>query len=65
MRESICSPVLVQDSAGWLPMPVCPLEKVDGMDPDDLFRLAHLPLLATIVTFELSAETHLVGEGFV
>jgi hypothetical protein len=47
-------------------MPVCPPEKVDEVEPEGLFGLADLPLLAVIIAFELLAEApYLVGEGFV
>ena len=52
----IRSALFIHDGTGWSPMPVCSLEEVDEVDPEGLFGLAHLPILASTVALQLLAE---------
>ena len=58
--------MLSDDGTGWSTMPVRSLEKVDEVDPQRLLGLAHLPILASAVAFQVLTEpTDLVREGLV
>jgi hypothetical protein len=65
-RERIRAAVFVDDPAHRPPLPVRALQAVDEVDPQRVLGLAHLPVLADALAFQVLAEpADLVGDGFV
>src|SRR5439155_26079100 len=66
VRPRIRSTVLVHDGAGRPPIPVGALEKVHEVDPERVFGLPNLPVLASGIALQaLTESSHLVGQRLV
>jgi hypothetical protein len=64
--DGVYAPLIIQHGAGWLPMPLGPVQEVDEVDPQRLLGLANLPVLASPAALQSLAEpAHLVRQRLV
>jgi hypothetical protein len=59
------SPLFIDDRTGRPPLPVRSFEKIDEVDAERLFGLAHLPILKRVALQSFAESSYLIRQGFV